>query len=157
MNDLVALARQYAELYAAKREAEANLRSIQQEIAAMEPVLRDEMALNGLDSLPLQTEAGKMTVYLHSQVWAKAKGDRAETCDALEKAGLGEYVSRSFNTMSLSAYVREQLREGQPIEPELAATLNIDEVVGVRARRSGDTNTDRETTRATLNTMKKNQ
>ena len=48
---------------------------------------------------------------------------------------LGDYVEETFNTNSLSAYVRELDREGKPLSTALAAVLDVSEVFKLRTRR----------------------
>ncbi len=68
------------------------------------------------------------------------KGERwhnkAAVCDALRRGQLGEYVEETYNTNSLSAYMRELDREGRPLPPVLDAVLEIGEVFKLRTRRN---------------------
>ena len=77
------------------------------------------------------------TVYVERKLWAKAKdGDKAAVCKALKRARLGDYVEETFNTNSLSAYVRELDREDRPLPPSLREVLEVSEVFKLRTRRS---------------------
>jgi len=68
-------------------------------------------------------------VYVERKLWAKAKdGDKPAVCKALKRCRLGDYVEETFNTNSLSAYVRELDREGKPLSPALASVLDVSEV-----------------------------
>lgn len=150
------LARRFAETTQRKREAEEALREINKELAAIEKPLRHEMQLAGVASLPIETPSGRMTVYTHSTLWAKPKKDvdRQSVCDALEATGLDDLVSRNFNTHSVSAYVRETLAEGTPLDDRLSDVLDVLEVTNVRAvRSSGGKSAAQETMRETLKTM----
>lgn len=62
--------------------------------------------------------AGGPTVFQERTLWAGTAMETDDTdaaydaaCDALEAAGLGEYVQRRFNVQSLSGYFRERERE----------------------------------------------
>ncbi len=77
------------------------------------------------------------TVYVERKLWAKAKdGDKPSVCKALKRCRLGDYVEETFNTNSLSAYVRELDREGRQMPPSLVAVLDVSEVFKLRTRRS---------------------
>ena len=150
------LARRFAETTQRKREAEETLREINKELAALEKPLRQEMQLAGVSSLPIETDGGRMTVYTQSTLWAKPKKDvdRQDVCTVLEQTGLNDLVSRNFNTHSVSAYVRETLAEGEPLDDRLANVLDVMEVTNVRAvRSSGGKSAAQETMRETLTTM----
>lgn len=80
----------------------------------------------GLQNAPL---AGGPTVYQERTLWANPakdpeteKGDYERACDALEAAGLDEYVLRTFNVQSLSAFFRERERQ---LEDEVRARENL--------------------------------
>lgn len=95
----------------------------------------NERVLEALDQLGLKNAPldGGPTVYQERVLWANAekdpatdKGDYASACAALEEAGLGEYVERTFNVQRLSAYFREEEKrleaergpEAPPLDPE---------------------------------------
>jgi len=86
-------------------------------------------------------KAGGRTVYLHRQVWAGcAEGvSKEQVCEALEAAGLDEFVYETWNSQTVSAWVREQKEgpDGLPIlPPELVGKLVASEVFEARVRRS---------------------
>jgi hypothetical protein len=130
------LARQFGELMARKKELEEEAKEIARQLKAMETPLRESMAFAGVDSLPIKTALGKMTVYLHSQLWAKPKVSKADACAALKQADLGEFVAEGFNTNTVSAFFREHLKSGETIPSGLLDAFSIDEVQSVRARRA---------------------
>lgn len=75
----------------------------------------DTLAAMGVKNAPLQ---GGPTVFQERTLWAGTAMETDDTdaaysaaCDALEAAGLGEYVQRRFNVQSLSGYFRERERE----------------------------------------------
>jgi len=99
----------------------------------IEQLLLPEFERNGLEKVSIDGR----TVYLERKLWAKAKdGDKAAMCKALKRAHLGDFVEQTFNTNSLSAYVRELDREEKPLPPSLRKVVEISEVYKLTTRRS---------------------
>lgn len=92
-----------------------------------------------VDSLTVDVDGKKFTAYTHKQYWAKRKnGAEAEDVyDALITAGLDEYATRSYNTQSVSAYLRELRKndENAPLPEALADVLDFAEVVKINVRK----------------------
>ena len=63
-------------------------------------------------------------------------GDKPAVCKALKRSRLGGYVEETYNTNSLSAYIRELDREDKPLSDALAKVLEISEVFKLRTRKS---------------------
>lgn len=119
----------YIELTEMKREAEAKAKSFIPVIAALETELIDAFAAAGVDSMHLNGRC----IYIHSQLWARPKdGDRPRACEALKRAGLGEFVKEDFNVMTLSAWARELTEAGEPIPGELSEALEIKDAYSLR-------------------------
>lgn len=101
---------QFVALKDRKADLERQLRLVKDELAPLEQALLEEFAAEGVSG-KRHAGTGKL-VSISRKVWARATGgDKDAAADALEAAGLGDYVQRGFNTNSLSAYFREQLRE----------------------------------------------
>lgn len=116
-----------------KKALDVKLEKVKQDLKESEKVLRAQFEKAGLDS----TKVDGTTIYLHRQVWARAKdGDRGAVLVALRETEMDEYITENFNTNSLSAYVRECEKEGQEIPEKLKACLEITEVFSLRTRSS---------------------
>jgi hypothetical protein len=116
-----------------RRQLEAEIDAIKAEAAQLEESLLPQFEQTGLEKVSIDGR----TVYIERKLWAKAKdGDKAAVCKALKRAHLGDYVEETFNTNSLSAYVRELDREGRPLPPSLREVLEVSEVFKLRTRRS---------------------
>lgn len=101
---------QFVDLKARKADLERELRAVKEDLAPLEAALLEEFAAEGVAG-KRHASSGKL-VSISRKVWARAAGgDKDAAADALVDAGLGDYVQRGFNTNSLSAYFREQLRE----------------------------------------------
>ena len=144
--------KQFASLTARKKKLEDGLRAVKDEMSNIEPALLQELLDNQLDRLPVTTEDGdRITVFIHRQAWARPKdGNKEAVVAALKDCGLSDFVSESYNTNSLSAYVRECLANGQELQPELKETVRVDEVTSIRGKRS-PVSSDSQTAKAMRN------
>ena len=125
--------RAYVNLEQQRLDLEARIDAIKRETAELEAALLPQFEQDAIDRI---TVDGR-TVYVERKLWAKAKdGDKPAVCKALKRCRLGDYVEETFNTNSLSAYVRELDREGRQMPPSLAAVLDVSEVFKLRTRRS---------------------
>ncbi len=116
-----------------RRQLETEIDKVKAEVAELEQLLLPAFERDGVERVSID---GK-TVYLERKLWAKAKdGDKAAVCKALKRTHLGDYVEETFNTNSLSAYVRELDREGRPLPPSLGEVLEVSEVFKLKTRRS---------------------
>ncbi len=116
-----------------RRQLEAEVDAVKAEAAQLEELLLPQFEQAGLERVSIDGR----TVYIERKLWAKAKdGDKAAVCKALKRCRLGDYVEETFNTNSLSAYVRELDREDRPMPPSLREVLEISEVFKLRTRRS---------------------
>jgi len=116
-----------------RRKLEAEIDTVKAEAAELEELLLPQFEQSGMERVAIDGR----TVYVERKLWAKAKdGDKASVCKALKRCRLGDYVEETFNTNSLSAYVRELDREGRPLPPSLREVLEVSEVFKLRTRRS---------------------
>lgn len=131
------LAKQFGSMIARKREIEDELRAVKSEIAALEPLLLEEMRNNQMERLSVNTGSGSVTLYTHKMLVAKPKdGDRLQVVETLKSNGLADLVSENYNSNTLSAYVREHLANGEMLPAPLAEVIETEEIVSVRGRRS---------------------
>jgi len=96
----------------------------------------------GINKLTINSQ----TLYLHSQYWAGYKNDKTSAVEALKEAGLSEYIKETYNTHSLSAYIRDLIREyeneqGEPLldaeevlPPALREEVKVTEKISLRNR-----------------------
>ena len=116
-----------------RRQLETEIDTVKAEAAQLEQLLLPEFERSGVEKVSMDGR----TVYLERKLWAKAKdGNKAAVCKALKRAHLGDFVEETFNTNSLSAYVRELDREERPLPSSLRDVLEVSEVFKLRTRRS---------------------
>ena len=114
-----------------RRQLEAEIDTIKAEVAELEQRLLPQFEQGGLQRVSIDGR----TVYVERRIWAKARdGNKSAVCRALKRCHLGDYVEETFNTNSLSAYVRELERDGRPMPPSLAKVLEVSEVFRLRTR-----------------------
>ena len=125
--------KQFVALEERRRTLEAEIDTIRAEATELEQRLLPQFEQSGLERVAIDGR----TVYIERKLWAKAKeGDKAAVCKALKRCRLGDYVEETFNTNSLSAYVRELDREERQLPATLAAVLDVSEVFKLRTRKS---------------------
>ena len=101
----------------------------------MDAAMQDAMAEIGVESMP--TDMG-ITPYIHKQLWTNLKqgADKEAACVALKANGYEQYVSESYNTMTLSAKARELERDGESFPQAVLEHIETTEKVSIRARRA---------------------
>ena len=116
-----------------RHRLETEIDTIKAESAELEGRLLPQFEQSGTERVAIDGR----TVYVERKLWAKPKdGDKPAVCKALKRCRLGDYVEETFNTNSLSAYVRELDRDDRPLPPTLAAVLDVSEVYKLRTRRN---------------------
>lgn len=122
----------FAEIYAELKDVDAKDKALKAEKDDMEQLLLDHFTNMGANSMTVTVaplgKPVKVTVYLSEEIWASAGGDKQAACDALKANGLGSYVSEGFNSQSLSAYVREQIKT---VRAEKGPGIEFDDIVKV--------------------------
>ena len=130
--------KRFAGLTASKKRCEEELRAIKDEMSSLEPAVLSELLENQVDRVPMTTDEGdRITLFIHRQAWARpVDGDKDLVVKTLKRCGLSDLVSESYNTNSLSAYIRERLANGHDLQPTLKAVIRVDEVTSIRGKRS---------------------
>lgn len=116
------LVKQFITLEQKRRKKEDDLEEIKKELASLEQDLLLRFERAGTQKMTVNGH----TVFIHRQLWAKAKGEPWLTVQALKDADLGELVEEKFNTHRLSAYVREQVGQAPP-----GSVLGVDDIIAL--------------------------
>lgn len=91
-----------------RRELEAQLKEIKEERSKLEAEVLDQFAEAGIDNI----KVGGRTVYLRKDTYCSpVDGDKERSAIYLKNNGLGMFVSESFNSLTVSAWVRERIAE----------------------------------------------
>lgn len=89
-----------------KRDLEVRLKEISEERKGLEQEVLDLFAEAGISSMKVDGR----TVSLRRELWASPlDGQKDVACEYLKNNGLGVYVNETFNSLSISAYVRERV------------------------------------------------
>lgn len=128
----VELARQFAELVLREREVKEELKDIEGQKREIGAKVEEFLLESGLKNLPF-SDLG-ITVYTQDMLWAAPKADvsKEEIKATLETCGWDEAISYNANT--LSALVREAIREGHPVPPELDRLIDVKTKTTVRGK-----------------------
>lgn len=137
--------RRFVALENRKKELKAELEAVEAELTELDADLQPEFVEAGIQSV----RCDGRTLYLHRQFWAgMVDGDRPRAVTALRTAGMDDYVFETFNTQSLSAYVRERVKSGQEdgqlvedvymlLPDSFRGAINVTEKINIRSRKAG--------------------
>jgi len=133
--DFQSRVREYSRLRRQQSDNEDAAKSIKDKADELEKELLDEWAQYELQNQKL---ADGSTVYLDRKLWARVEEgvDKGDVLDALVEAGHEEFVTRTFNSNTLSAWLRELERDGTPLPEPLVGKLSTSEVFKLKIRRS---------------------
>ena len=125
--------REFVSLTGRKRDLEAELRQVQDRLNELEPGLVDMLVEEGIQ----RTTVDGYTAYLQEDVWASPlDGNIAGLCAALKVAGFGDMVAETVNRQTLSAWVRERRKDGEPLPPAVEPVISIIAGYRLRAKKS---------------------
>jgi len=99
--------KEFVALEKGKRELDAELKAVAARLDDLEQALVPQFVNDGVTSMKLDG----CTVYLAQDIYASPLNDRSEVIAALKASELAQYVSESYNTQSLRAFVRELAQE----------------------------------------------
>lgn len=120
------VAKRYVQLTRKKKELDREIAGVKKELEALEPEVLD---LIEQEKLPSSFKLDGASVFTREDIWASPKdGDHAALALVLADIGLTEYLPRTVNSHSISAYVREHRNdEGEIVglDPRLEAQLKI--------------------------------
>lgn len=154
---------QFRELQKKKKQVEAVLEKITEQLAICEQAIMAEFEVSGTASVKLETGE---TVYTHSQYWAKPSpiyelddnGERKldedgypiikidpdtgeemyygkeDIIQAMRSSGLGHLIAEGYNSNSLSGAIREYFKNDDELPEELAKVLVTEPTYSIRLR-----------------------
>ena len=133
--------KRYVDLHARKTKLEAELASVKEKLAELEPFVLEQFEKAGIQNM----KVGDWKPYVHSQIWASVDKSNPRAMEILKANGLADLVQETVNGQTLSAYVREQVKlfEGsdsktleevlkEAIAQELLEVLKISEKTSLR-------------------------
>jgi hypothetical protein len=139
MSTTAALAADFARLDLQVKAAEAEVEKLTAKKNLLGDLLAKAYEDEGLTSLTVDVDGKPFVAYQHNQYWAKRKNGAAaeDVYDALITAGLEDLATRSYNTQSVSAYLRELKKtdEDAPLPDALAEVLDFSKVTKIQVRK----------------------
>lgn len=121
----------FIELESERKYLEARLKEVKEEIAPLHERVLNYFEESGTEKI----RRGGMTLYLHSQLWARPiDGDYERGCEALRAAGMEDLIQTRFNIHTLSAVLRERERMGEAFPPEFEGVIETERTFQVRTR-----------------------
>jgi len=126
--------REYIRLRRLQKEREAEAETIKDQADQIEQQLLEEFAVAGVQNMSVDGT----TVYLQRQVWAQVDQayTKEEVIDRLRQSSLDHFVRESYNTNTLSSWLRDLEREDEPLPPALDGVIRPFEKYQLRTRRS---------------------
>ena len=133
-NKMFELAEQLRTLREQKKEAEAQLKQINEQIDETDYRLSEAMAESETQNF---TRSGMM-FYLTTKTRASAvAGNKEELHTALKIQGFGDLVYETVNANSLSAFVKEQIGENEDVLPDwLNGLVNVFDKTSVGVKKA---------------------
>lgn len=132
--------RNYAGLFVAKQELDAQIKKINAQMAEIEKELLPDFIDGGVQRITVDGQ----TVWLDRKIRASAGGDVPALAAALEADGEEWLISKAVNNNTLSAWVREKFdpdKMNSPDEvkaqmpPNVRAAITVSEVYKLRVKR----------------------
>ena len=117
-----------------KRDLEAKLRDIKEQLDQEEQRLTEYFAENGLQNVKTKSGLAYLSRELFANLVKGEDGSHKKAHTALKRAGLKYLVKDQVNSSSLRAYVRELDENGTAIPKGLIPHINIAEVFRIRVR-----------------------
>lgn len=109
--DLLAKAQEFALLNERKRQLDKELETVKEDMKIISEQICEKMIFEN-PNIKVKVGVKKdgkplfKTVYVKSTIWAGYEEDKTRLMEALKESGLNDMVSETFNTQTLSAYVR---------------------------------------------------
>lgn len=116
-----------------RRDCDGELETVKAKIAEIEPLLREEMAICGLQN----ARCDGLTIFVKTDRYVSKKGEFSteQICEVLRVHGLDYMIGEAYSAASLKAKVLEWLAEGQEVPAKLAEMLNVGEAVRLSTRK----------------------
>lgn len=123
--------KEFSDIENQEDELEAKLKVLKDRKKMLIDPILDNMIDEGIDNIRINGR----TIYIKSEIWAKVL-DKEKALDVLKEAGMDEYIRTGYNHQSLSAYVREQIKNGEELPEAFKGVIGANETQKVVSRKS---------------------
>lgn len=90
------------------KDLEAQAEELKSRFSIIEPAVISFMEQSGMQKITVDSR----TVFIKRQLWASLNKEIPDALQIMKDAGAGDFIKETVNTMTMSAYVREQEKEG---------------------------------------------
>lgn len=122
--------KEFVDLEKRRRVLEAELAVVKKQAGDLEPVLREQFAVSGVQNMKLDG----LTVSLRRSVYPKYRDGfgRSDVIEALKLDGLSDLLKEDYNTSSFTALVRDIESSGGPWPQNLVRVVEVSEQYELR-------------------------
>lgn len=120
----------FVDLEKRRRVLEAELAVVKKQAGDLEPVLREQFAVSGVQNMKMDG----LTVSMRRSVFPKYREGfgRSDVIEALKLDGLSDLLKEDYNTSSFTALVRDIESSGNPWPENLARVIEASEQYELR-------------------------
>ncbi|MFA5458090.1 MAG: hypothetical protein WC261_10715 [Synergistaceae bacterium] len=98
--------KRYVELHAKRKKIEAELATVKEKLAELEPFILEQFEKAGIQNM----KVGDWKPYINREIWASVDKTHPQAMEILKANGLADLVNETVNSQSLSAFIREQVK-----------------------------------------------
>lgn len=130
--------RKWVKLDKLKKRLEAKLEETKEIMSKLQDPLINAMIEAGIASIKID----QRNVGITSRIWAKilieieTDEDREKVIQAIKNAGLKNLVKEGYNYLSLSSYISELIKSGEPLPKEFDGIIGSRKEHKLKARKS---------------------
>jgi len=123
------LLRKFARIDKKKAILQAALDRTKAELSPISDIVVNHMIDCGIQNIKV---SGR-TIYTTDEVYVKRDGTMAEANICLKKAGMETFINQGYNHQTLSAFVREKVKNNEPLPKEFGKILTANHVNKVKS------------------------
>lgn len=126
--------KEFVALEKRRRVLEAELAVVKKQAQDLEPVLREQFAVSGVQNMKMDG----LTVSIRKSVYPKYREGfgRGDVIEALRLDGLADLLKEDYNTSTFTALVRDIESAGGPLPENLARVVEVSEQYELRTQKA---------------------
>jgi hypothetical protein len=126
--------KEFVALEKRRRVLEAELAVVKKQAGDLEPVLREQFAVSGVQNMKMDG----LTVSVRRSVYPKYREGfgRSDVIEALRLDGLADLLKEDYSTSTFTALVRDIESSGGPLPENLARVVEVSEQYELRTQKA---------------------
>lgn len=126
--------KEFVALEKRRRVLEAELAVVKKQAGDLEPVLREQFAVSGVQNMKMDG----LTVSIRRSVYPKYRDGfgRGDVIEALKLDGLSDLLKEDYNTSTFTALVRDIESSGAPWPQNLVRVVEVSEQYELRTQKA---------------------